>query len=51
MSIGTLIDRADSGGFGVTRRGRMGGNLATDKGGGWAEAVLGGVEEVERDMN
>ena len=50
-SIGTPIDKADGRGFRVTRRGRMGGNLATDKGGGWAEAVLGSVEGVECDTN
>ena len=37
MSIGTLIDRVGSGGFEVTGRDRTGGNLAMDKGGGWAE--------------
>jgi len=39
MSIGTPIDEADSIGFRVTRRGGMGGNLITDKGGSWVEAV------------
>jgi len=39
------------GGFGVTRRGGMGGNLATDKGEGWAETVLGGVEGAEQDTD
>jgi len=51
MSIGIPIDGADSGGFGVTRRGGMGGNLATDKGEGRAETVLGGVEGVEQDTD
>jgi len=46
-SIGIPIDGAGGGGFGVTRRGGMGGNLATDKGEGWAETVLGGVEGAE----
>jgi len=43
-SIGIFIDGAGSGGFGVTGRGRTGGNLATDKGEGWVEMVLGGAE-------
>jgi len=34
-------------GFGVIGRGGTGGNLATDKGGGQVEAVLGGVEGAE----
>ena len=38
-------------GFGVTRRGRIGGNLATDKGGGQAETVLGSAEGAECDMD
>jgi len=50
-SIGIPIDRAGGGGFGVTGRGRTGGNLATDKGEGWAETVLGGAEGAERDMD
>jgi len=49
--MGTLIDGAGGGDFGVTRRGGMGGSLATDKGRGRIEAVLGGVEGVERDMD
>jgi len=51
MFIGTHIDGADSGGFIVTRRGRTGDNLATDKDGGRVEVVLGGMERVERDIN
>jgi len=47
-SIGILIDGAGSGGFGVTGRGRTEGNLATDKGEGWAEIVLGSAERAER---
>jgi len=35
----------------VTRRDGVGGNLATDKGRGWVEAVLSGVEWAEYDMN
>ena len=35
----------------MTRRDEMRGNLATDKGGGQAEAVLGGVKGVERDTD
>jgi len=51
MSIGTPIDRADSRGFRVTRRSGTGGNLAMHKGRGWTEAVLGGAEEAEHDMD
>jgi len=51
MSIGTPIDKAGSGGFGVTGRGRAGGNLTMDIGGGWAEMVLVGPEGVERDTD
>jgi len=40
-----------SGGFGVTKRGRTGGNLATDKVGGQMETVLGDAEEAEYDMD
>ena len=40
-----------SGGFGVTRSGRTGGNLAMDKGEGQAKTVLGGAEGVERDTD
>jgi len=47
MSIGIPIDRVGGGGFGVTRRGGMGDNLATDKGEGWAETVLGSAEGTE----
>jgi len=50
MSMGTPIDRAGSGDFRVTGRGRTRGSLAMDKGGSWAEAVLVSAE-VERDMN
>ena len=41
----------DGGGFGVTGRDRTGGNLATDKGEGWAEMVLGSAEGAERDTD
>jgi len=51
MSMGTPIDRAGSEGFGVTRRDRTRGSLAMDKGRGWIEAVLVGVEEVEHDID
>jgi len=51
MSIGIPIDRASSGGFGVTRKGGTGGNLATDKGGGQVETVLGSAEGMERDTD
>ena len=50
-SIGIPIDGAGSGGFGVTGRGGMGGDLATDKGEGRAETVLGGAEGAERDTD
>jgi len=50
-SIGIPIDRVDGGGFGVTGRGRTGGNLAMDKGEGRVEMVLGSAEGVERDMD
>jgi len=51
MSIGIPIDGVDGRGFGVTRRGRTGGNLAIDKGEGQAETVLGGAEGIERDTD
>jgi len=44
-SIGIPIDRIGSRGFGAARRGRMGGNLAKNKGGGWVEVVLSSTEE------
>jgi len=50
-SIGIPIDGVGGGGFGVTGRGRMGGNLTMDKGEGQAETFLGGVEGAERDMD
>jgi len=50
-SIGVPIDGAGSRGFGVTGRGRTGDNLATDKGEGWAETVLGGVKGAEQDTD
>jgi len=49
--MGTPIDGVGGGGFGVTGRGRAGGNLATDKGRGQAEMVLSGVEGAERNMD
>jgi len=51
MSMGTLIDRVGGRGFGVTRRGRTRGSLATDKGGGQVEAVLVSAEGVEHDTD
>jgi len=51
MSIGTPIDGVDSRGFGVTRRGEMRGNLATDKGGDQAKIVLGSAEGAEQDTD
>jgi len=49
--MGTPIDGVDGGGFGATGRGGVGGNLATDKGGGQAEMVLSGAKGVERDTD
>ena len=46
-SMGVPMDRAGGGGFRTTRRGRIGDNLATDKGGGRVETVLGDAEEAE----
>jgi len=51
MSMGTSIDGAGGRGFGVTGRGRMGGSLAMDKGGGRAKAVLVGAEGAEHDID
>jgi len=51
MSIGIPTNRVGGGGFGVTRRGRAGDSLTTDKGGGQAEAVLSSAEGAERDMD
>ena len=50
-SMGTPMDGADSGGFRTTKRGGMGGNLATDKVRGQAETVLGNAEGAERDTD
>jgi len=50
-SIGIPIDGAGGGGFGVTGRGRTGGNLATDKGKGRVEMVLGRAEGAEQDID
>jgi len=47
----TPIDKVDSGGFGVTRRGGTGSSLAMDKGGGQTEAVLVSAEGAEHDTN
>jgi len=38
-------------GFGVTGRGGTGDNLATDKGGGQAEAVLSSAEGAEHNID
>jgi len=51
MSIGTPIDRVGGRGFRATGRGRAGGNLATDKGGGQAEMVLSSAKGVECDTD
>jgi len=50
-SIGTPIDGAGGRGFGVTERGGSGSNLATDKGRGWAETVLGSAKGAECDTD
>ena len=50
-SIGTSIDGAGGGGFGVTRRGEAEGNLTTDIGEGRTETVLAGLEGMERDTD
>jgi len=39
------------GGFGVTGRGRTGGSLTTDKGGGRVGAVLSSVEGAEHNTD
>jgi len=51
MSMGTPIDGAGGGGFGITKRGGTGGSLTADKGGSWGEMVLGDAEGAERDMD
>jgi len=50
-SMGTPIDGAVGGGFGMTRGGGAKGNLAVDNGGGRAETVLSEAEGVERDTD
>jgi len=49
--MGTPIDGAVGGGFGMTGGGGARGNLAADNGRGWAETVLIEAEGVERDMD
>ena len=49
--MGTPIDEAGGGGFGVTGRGGIGSSLVIDKGGGQAEVVLGSVEGIEHNMD
>ena len=49
--MGTPIDGAGGRGFGATGRGRTGGSLAADKGGGRAEMALGDAEGAERDTD
>jgi len=49
--MGTPIDGAVGGGFGMTRGGGARGNLAADNGGGRAETVLSEVEGAEHDMD
>jgi len=49
--MGTPIDGAVGGGFGMTRGGGARGNLAADNGGGRAETVLSKAEGAEHDMD
>jgi len=49
--MGTPIDGAVGGGFGMTRGGGAKSSLAADNGGGWAETVLSEVEGAEHDMD
>jgi len=49
--MGTPIDGAGGRGFGATGRGGAEGSLATDKGGGRAEMVLGDAEGTEHDTD
>jgi len=49
--MGTPIDGAVGGGFGMTRGGGARGSLAADNGGGRAETVLSGAEGAECDTN
>ena len=49
--MGTPIDGAVGGGFGMTEGGRARGNLAADNGGGWAETVLSEAKGAERDTD
>jgi len=49
--MGTPIDGAVGGGFGMTGGGRARGNLAVDNGRGRAETVLSEAEGAERDTD
>jgi len=49
--MGTPIDGAVGGGFGMTGGGRARGSLAADNGGGRAETVLSEAEGTERDTD
>jgi len=49
--MGTPIDGVGGRGFRATGRGRTGGSLAMDKGGGQAEMVLDDAEGAERDTD
>jgi len=49
--MGTPMDGAVSGGFGMTEGGGARGSLAADNGEGRAETVLSGVERVEHDTD
>jgi len=51
MSIGIPIARVGSRGFRVTRKGRVGGSLTIDKGGGRVEAVLNSAEGAKCDTD
>jgi len=49
--MGTPIDGVGGGDFRAIRRGKTGGSLAMDKGGGQAEMVLGDAEGAECDID
>jgi len=49
--MGTPIDGAVGGGFGMTGGGGAKGSLAADNGRGWTETVLSEVEGAEHDMD
>jgi len=51
MSIGIPTDGVGGRGFGVTRRGGVGGSLTTDKGSGQVEVVLSSAKDAEHDTD